>query len=136
MNKIACSLILVLCPLAVAAQLVVTVSPPKIVGNKAVVKLEMKNDFTNRIESARAAVFLLDEKGKMLGQSTKWVIGSGAGRPDLASDSTNSFNFVITASKPFETTNLTVKLTFNHLILDGGKLADPTRVVIVETAIK
>src|SRR2546427_659752 len=59
------------------AALVVTVDQPKISGSKAVVTLTMKNTLTEQIESARAAVFLLDEQGKMVVQSTKWVIGSG-----------------------------------------------------------
>jgi len=69
--------VLLLCPLLANAALVVTVDQPKISGSKAVVTLTMKNTLTEQIESARAAVFLLDEQGKMVGQSTKWVIGSG-----------------------------------------------------------
>lgn len=64
------------------AQLAVTVSPPKIVGQKAVVPLAMKNGFAERIESARAVVFLLDEKGKMIGQGTRWVIGGSQDKTD------------------------------------------------------
>jgi hypothetical protein len=38
------------------------------------VSLEMKNHFNQGVASARAAVLLLDEQGKMVGQSAKWVI--------------------------------------------------------------
>jgi hypothetical protein len=33
-------------------------------------------------------------------------------------------NFVITADKPFTTTNLTAKVSFTRVVLEGGKLAD------------
>ena len=114
---------------AAHAQLAVTVSPPKTAGSKTVVKLEMKNAFTNGIESARAVCFLVDEHGKVLGHSTKWVVGSSAAKSSLAPGATIFFNFVFTADTPYNTTNLTAKVTFNRVILDGGKLADPTKVV-------
>src|SRR4051812_12189335 len=78
------------------AQLVVTVSPPEIVGQKAVVPLELKNNLGEKIESARAVVFLLDEQGKMVNQATRWVIGGSQDKPGLAMGKTNLFNFVIT----------------------------------------
>src|SRR5712691_5018266 len=59
------------------AQLLVTVSPPKVAGQKVVTPLAMKNSFNVNIQSARAAVFLLDDQGKMVGQGTRWVIGGG-----------------------------------------------------------
>jgi hypothetical protein len=67
--------IFLLFPLLASAQLAVKVSPVKVTGTKAVVPLAIKNEFGEKIESARAAVFLLDENGKMIGQATKWVIG-------------------------------------------------------------
>ena len=113
-----------LCPFLAGAQLAVTVLPVKVTGQKAVVPLVMQNHFNQKIESARASVFLLDEKGKMLGQSTKWVIGGIPHRTGLAPGATNSFFFVITSDKPFATTNLTTKVNFNRVVLEGGKLAD------------
>jgi hypothetical protein len=71
------------CAINAHAQLTISVSPLKVAGNKAVVQLEMKNNFTEKIESARAAVFLLDEQGKMVGESTKWVVGGTKDRPPL-----------------------------------------------------
>jgi hypothetical protein len=59
--------------LAAKAQLAVTVSPVKIAGQKAVVLLNMGNHFEKSVESARAVCFLIDDQGKMVGQSTKWV---------------------------------------------------------------
>jgi hypothetical protein len=106
------------------AQLAVTVLPPKVVGQKAVVELKMTNSFPNKIESARAACFLLDEQGKIAGQATKWVVGGTKNRPALEPKGETTFNFVITSSQPFATTNLTAKVSFSRLILDGGKLAN------------
>ncbi len=103
--------VLLLCPLLANAALVVT-EQPKITGSKAVVTLAMKNTFTEQIESARAAVFLLDEQGKMVGQSTKWVVGGGPNKPALTAGGTNVFHFVVQSEKPFTTTNLAAKVTF------------------------
>ncbi len=49
-----------------SAQLTVTVSLPKITGQKAIVQLKMKNNLTNKVESARAVCFLLDEQGQII----------------------------------------------------------------------
>ena len=117
--------------LTTQAQLAVTVSPPKITGQKAVVPLALKNNFTNTIQSARAACFLLDDQGKMIGQSTKWVIGQN--KTGLAPKGETTFNFVITDPQPFTTTNLTAKVSFNRVVLDGDKLADVTKAVSVTT---
>ena len=68
-------LILLMGVLTAQAQLSVTVSPVKITGQKAVVPLAMKNMFNENVESARATLILLDDQGKMVGQSAKWVIG-------------------------------------------------------------
>ena len=118
------------------AQLVITVSPPKVVGQKAVVPLAMKNNLTEKIDSARAVCFLTDEEGKMVGQGTRWVIGGSQDKPGLAAGATNAFHFVITADKPFTTTNLTAKVTFNRLVLEGGKSADANKEVKIQTANK
>src|SRR5581483_7653430 len=101
------------CVLTARAELDVTISPVKITGQKAVVPLMMQNHFVQKIESARASVFLLDEKGKMVGQSTKWVIGGTKANPELEPDATNTFYFVLTSEKPITTTNLTAKAVFN-----------------------
>jgi hypothetical protein len=59
----------------------------------------------------------------MVGQSTKWVIGQN--KTSLAAGATNTFNFVITSPQSFTTTNLTAKISFSRVVLDGGNLADP-----------
>jgi hypothetical protein len=110
--------------IAVHAQLAVTISSPKIVGQKAVVKLAMKNNLAGKVESARAVCFLLDDHGTMIGQSTQWVIGGTKDRPALEPKAETTFNFVITNPQPFSTTNLTAKVNFSRLVMEGGKPAD------------
>ena len=121
-----------LCPLLATAQLAVTVTPPKITGQKAVVELKLKNDFADKVKSARAVCFLLDEQGQMIGQSTKWVMGQN--KTSLEPKGEATFNFVITSPQPFTTTNLTAKVTFSRVVLDGDKLADVTKQVSVTAA--
>jgi hypothetical protein len=121
--------LVLLCSTAASAQIAIMMSPAKIEGNKAVVKLGLKNNFTNTIESARISIYLLDNENKTVGRATRWVIGSGKGQFILPSGGTNVFYFVITAPKPFATTNLTAKLIFNRGLLENGKLIDVKRSV-------
>jgi hypothetical protein len=113
------------------AQLAVTVMSPKIVAQKAAVEIVMTNGFSVKVESARAVCFLLDDQGQMVGQSTKWVIGQN--KTGLASGATSTFSYVITSPQPFTTTNLTAKISFSRVVLDGGKLADPKTAVQIQT---
>jgi hypothetical protein len=122
------------CAEKVDAQLAVTVTPPKVVGQKAVVQLKMKNYFGDAVKSARAVCFLLDEQGKMIGQSTKWVIGQN--KTGLESKAETTFNFVITSPQPFTTTNLTAKVTFSRVVMDGGKLAEVSKDVNITSETK
>ena len=129
-------LMLLFAAVTAQAQLSVTVSSPKVVGQKTVVPLAMRNDLTEKIESARAVVFLLDEQGKMVGQGTRWVIGGNNDKPGLAAGATNAFHFVIASDKPFATTNLTAKVTFSRVVLEGGRVADVNTSVQIEHAEK
>jgi hypothetical protein len=101
-----------------AAALVVQVEPPKFTGSKAIVKLELQNTYTNKIQSVRAAMFLIDSQGKVVGQLTSWVIGGGKDKPPLESNAKTTYNFVIATDKPFTKT----KLIVTRILLDGGKL--------------
>ena len=113
------------------AQLAVTVAPPKVVGQKAVVQLTMKNNFHQSIDAAHAICFLMNAHGKMVGQTSKWVIGQN--KVYLKPNGTNTFNFVITSDgQQFIATNLTAKVTFSRVILSGGKLANPHDDVVIE----
>ena len=124
-------LFLSLATLTTSAQLAVTVSPPKVIGQKVIVKLEMKNDFSENIKSARASCFLLNEQGAMVGQSAKWVINANLNKTGLVAGATNEFNFVITSSQPFATTNLTAKVTFSRVVMQSGQIADTLKMVNV-----
>jgi hypothetical protein len=119
-----------------SAQLTVVVSPTKVTGQKAVVRLSMKNEFTQSVDSARSAVFLLDQQGQILGQGSHWVIGGDRTKTGLRPGATNTFNFVLQTSRPITSTNLTARVTFNRLVLEGGKLADPVKEVVIKTAPK
>jgi hypothetical protein len=121
--------VLLLWPMLATAQLAVTVTPPKVVGQKAVIELKMNNGFGDAVKSARAVCFLLDDQGKMVGQSTKWVIGQNHASLEPKAEAT--FNFVVTSPQPWTTTNLTAKISFSRVVLDGGKLADVTKDVTV-----
>lgn len=125
MNPIKLSSLFWFCALAIHAQLAVTISPVKLTGQKAVVMLAMTNSLSAPVESARAVCFLLDDHGKMIGQSTKWVIGGMKDRPALQPKAGTTFNFVITSPQPFATTNLTAKVSFSRVVLPGQKLANP-----------
>ncbi len=136
-----CSIILRILCIIVAAlvseatvhtQLAVTVSPPKVLGQKALVPLALRNGLPETVASARAVVFLVNEEGKMVGQGTRWVIGGTGERSALAPGATNSSHFLITGDKPFSTTNLTPKVTVTRLVLKGGRLADPRREAIIQ----
>jgi hypothetical protein len=119
-------------PSLAMAQLAVTVSPPKIAAQKAVVELKMHNGLAETIESAHALCFLFDNQGKLVGESAKWVIGGTKDRPALEPQKEATFNIVIISPRPFTTTNLTAKLSFTRLILEGGKSADPSKEVVIE----
>lgn len=121
-------------PLCLTGQVVVTTSPPKVTASKAVVKIVIKNTFTETVDSARAACFLLDEQGKVLGQTTRWIIGGSPGQPALAAGETNTFHFVIQTDRLVVSTNLTARINVSRVVLEGGKLADPTKSVTIQPA--
>lgn len=133
MNKFLAILIFLIC-VTVHAQLVVTVSPPKVIGQKSVVELNLKNELTNEVQSARAICVLLDQQGKMVGQSTKWVIGQN--KNVLEPNGEAKFNFVINSPQRLVSSNLTAKVMFSRVNLNGGKIADVPQVVEVVPADK
>jgi hypothetical protein len=105
------------------AALVMQVATPKTVGNKAIVQLELKNTFTNNIESVRAVMFLLDDQGKMVGQSAHWIIGGTKDKPGVAPAGKTAYDFVVTTDKPFTKT----KVMVNRIILEHGESANPLK---------
>jgi hypothetical protein len=117
---------------AVNGELVVNVQPTKVTGQKAIVPLQIENNWTHRVESARAAVFILDDQGKMVGRSTRWVIGADNESKGLPSGGTNLFYFVVPLEKSVSHTNITAKVTFTRVVLEGGKLADANKEVKIQ----
>ena len=115
-------------PSVARAELIVKQDAPKVTGSKSVVRLTLKNTFREKVESARGTVFLMDDQGKVVGQNTAWVIGGKKDKPALAPEASTTFNFVITTDKPFTKS----KLTFGRLILEGGKVVDPVKNVVVQ----
>jgi hypothetical protein len=113
-------LVLFVTIIAAHATLIVKVDVPKQAGEKVIIKLTIKNAFKEKVESARAQVFLVDDKGKVIGQAVKWVIGGTKERPPLGPDAEATFNFVVQTDKPFTNT----KVSFTRIVLEGGKLAD------------
>jgi hypothetical protein len=77
-----------LLPVVCRGELSVRVAAPTVIGSKAVVGLELKNGWTQSVESARATLMLLDEQGHLVGQSSKWVIGGSEQTPGLAANGT------------------------------------------------
>jgi len=129
-----CILVLAAFSTMADAQLSVTVLPPRVTAQKVVVPLTMRNAFSEKVESARAAVFLLDEQGKMVANASRWVIGGAKAAPALAPGATNAFNFVVASGKPIVSTNLIAKVSFTRVVLEGGKLADANRDVQIQRA--
>jgi hypothetical protein len=91
----------------------------------------MSNNLTNAVESARASILLMDKQKKKVGQATRWVIGGSTNKPALPPNGTNVFYFVITSPEPFSTTNLNGEVLFERVTLEGGKILDPKRDVVI-----
>jgi hypothetical protein len=102
------------------ATLAVQIDEPQWTGSKAFVKISMRNTGTNAVQSARAVLFLFDEKGKVVGHRAEWVIGGTRDKPGLAPEGTAKFHFAILTKEPVKKT----KLTFTRIILDDGRIIE------------
>lgn len=134
MKKIFLICLLSVCVFGVSAQLVVTVLQPQFIGQKAIVPLAITNNLSQKVESARALCFLINNQGKIVGESAKWVVGGAQNRPALEPKAGTAFNFVLNTSQPLVATNLTTRVTFSRLILDGGQAADPNKDIQIQNA--
>ena len=67
---------------------------------------------------------------KVANRSTNWIIGGSEDKPSVAAGTTNSYYFLTTINKPFSTTNLTGKVSFCRIGLEGEKLAESKKRVI------
>ena len=88
-------LVILTTTLTANAALSVKLDQPKTTGSKTVVQITLKNTFTEKIEGARATLFLIGEKDKVVGQRTAWVIGGEPNRPPLKPEATTTYNFVV-----------------------------------------
>ena len=102
------------------AALVVQIDQPKSTGSKVIVKLELQNTYAEKIKAVRAVMFLMNDDGKVVGQSTSWIIGGGKDKPALDANAKTTYNFVITTDKPFTKSKLLVE----RILLENGNLAD------------
>jgi hypothetical protein len=119
------------------AQLAITVSPVKITGQRVIVPLALTNHLPQSVESARAMCVLLNDQGKMVGQTAKWVIGGGGkGRPALTPNSGTTYNFVITSPQPLTSTNLTAKIVVTRVILEHHQITNANAVVTIDSSAK
>jgi hypothetical protein len=103
---------------AALASLSLKVGDPKSNGGKVLVKLTITNTYSNAVESARAAVFLVDEKGKVVGQNTQWVIGGAKEKPALAPQASAVYYVTIATDKPFQKANV----VFTRIVLEDGQV--------------
>ena len=114
------------------AALIVKVNEPEAFTKKTILKLELQNTFAQEIQSVKAVVFAMDDKGAVVGQATRWIVGGTKDNPPLAPSSKTTFNFVIPIEKPFTKT----KLVVTRVVLEGGKLADVSKDVEIRSAEK
>ena len=110
---------LLLLAMSAPAALVLQVAPPKSTGSTAIVKVDLQNTFSEKIQGARAAMFLINDQGKVVGQLAKWIIGGGKDTKPLESDAETSYSFVIATDKPF----VKAKLIVTRILLAGDKPA-------------
>ncbi len=103
------------------AELAVGTTASRTVGSKAVITLGLTNSYTDKIDSARATVFLVNHAGKVVGQSTRWVIGGSPEKPGLNANAGTLFHFVVEAKQPFKTNRVFV----NQIVLSGGRVITP-----------
>ena len=102
------------------ASLSVKVDAPKPTGNKALIKLSMTNTYPEKVQSARAVVFLVDDQSKVVGQSVHWVIGGTPGKPALDPQGVAVYYVTVPMDKPF----VKADVVFTRIILEGGKVIE------------
>ena len=105
---------LLLAPSSDNAALTIDVAEPKVTGQKAVIEVDLKNTYTQKIESAKATMFLMDAAGKVLSQKSGWMIGGSTNRPPLAPDHQSKYYFVLPAGETFSK----AKLMLNRVVLE------------------
>lgn len=123
-------LLLFPCAISVHAALELTVGKPKTYTKLTVIKMDLHNSFTDQIKSAEAVVFLMSDKGKVVGQKSRWILGGPERRPSLAPDSSTTFFFVVSNAQSFATT----KVLVTRIVFENGKLGNILRDVKIQSA--
>jgi hypothetical protein len=75
---------------------------------------------------------LLNDEGKVVGQSTSWIIGGGKNKPALPANAKTTYNFIVPTGKPFTK----AKLMVERVLLENGKLANALTEVQITDAKK
>jgi hypothetical protein len=136
MNPLKLLPLLICCALTAQAQLAVTVSPAKIAGQRVIVPLAITNHLPQSVTSVRVMCAVLDERGKLIGQTARWVVGGAQGRPKLPPTAGTTYNFVLTSPQPLTSTNLSSHIIVSRVVLDHDQIADPKRIVNMTSAAK
>jgi hypothetical protein len=103
--------------------LLVQVAPAKSTGSKAIIKLSLQNTFSQKMDLVRAAVFLTDDHGKVVGQATRQIIGGSPHNPPLAPSGRAVYYFLVPSPKPFTKTHVLI----SRIVLEDGKIVDPVK---------
>jgi hypothetical protein len=115
-------------PFAAWSALYVTSAKPKTTGQKTMIKLDVQNTFSEKVQSVRATIFLLDPGGKMSGQATHWIIGGSTNRPSLAANAHAVYYFVVPVEKPFAK----VQMMIDRIVLESGRAVNMSKDVVIK----
>lgn len=128
MNRLFPLILTLFTALSLHGNLEVSVTEQLSAGNKGLVKLKMKNQFSQGVKGARAWVFLMDDNGKVVGNKAQWLVGGT--EENLKKDPQGlevgeelEASMVIDTQKPFTKT----KVTLSKLILSDGNSVDPRK---------
>jgi len=114
--------------LAAQAQLAVTVSPVKIAGQRVIVPLAITNNLPQSVESVRVMCAVMNEQGKLVGQTAQWVVGGAPAGAALPSKAGTTYNFIVTSPQPLVGTNLSPKIVVSRVVLEPQQVVDPGKV--------
>lgn len=123
-------LLLFSCVVSVRATLELTVGEPKTYTKLTVIKMDLHNSFADQIKAVEAVVFLMNDKGKVVGQKSRWILGGPDRRPPLDAGSSASFFFVVSNAQSFATT----KVLVTRIVFENGKLGNILRDVKIQSA--
>ena len=90
------------------------------IGQRALLKLELRHSFLQPVRSARAQVFLSRADGVVVGRVVRWIIGSESGLEALPPDMRTNYYFAV----PIEGVYETVHFSFSRVVLEDGSSAD------------